>query len=374
MKKIVIICFCFFALWSCQDKSRPDYESIEGLRAAYSSGDKGLWPAPELHPNVDKESFEDIGVLQELKEDKNNPYTKAKYELGKALFFEPRLSKSNKVACASCHLPDKGWTDHEERSIGHDNQMGKRNAMTILNAAYAEKLFWDGRALSLEHQAMFPIADPLEMNEKLPIAVKTIQGLPKYQNMFQSAFGKEQINMQNIQKAIAVFERQIVSPPSKFDKFISGEKDLFSDSEVRGLHLFRTKAQCINCHNTPYFSDNQFHNDGLGHFGTKNEDLGLYYVTGDIEDVGKFRTPTLREASMTGPWMHTGFFKTLEDVIIYYNLGNPMPVSHRYFKKDSTRQKPQKAPMLEPLELTKQEQKDLLAFIKTLSTEGVKLD
>lgn len=368
----ILLSLVIISLWSCQkDKT---YESLDNLRAKYSSNDQSQWPKATLHQSIDTTQFKDIGVLPALEDNPNNPYSKAKYELGKSLFFEPRLSKSNEVACASCHLPDKGWTDHEERSFGHDNQMGKRNAMTILNAAYADKLFWDGRALSLEHQAMFPIADPKEMNEKLPLAVKTIQELPKYQEMFRTAFGEEQINMQNIQKAIAVFERQIVSPPSKFDKFISGDSELFSDSELRGLHLFRTKAQCINCHNTPYFSDNQFHNDGLGHFGTKNEDLGLYYVTKDKSDVGKFKTGTLREISMTGPWMHTGFFRTLEDVITYYNLGNPMPVSTRYYKKDSTRKKPQKAIMLKPLELTKQEQEDLIAFLKTLSTEGVKIN
>jgi cytochrome c peroxidase len=370
MKKIIVLVIITI-FWSCQEDKKPDYESVEGLRAAYSSGDYSLWPEPELHESIDKKSFEDIGVLPGLEENPENPYTTEKYDLGRALFFERKLSKSNEVSCATCHVPSKGWTDHEERSFGHDKQTGKRNAMTILNAAYADKLFWDGRALSLEHQAMFPIADPVEMNEKLPIAVKTIQDLPKYQELFEKAFGEDQINMQNIQKAIAVFERQIVSPPSKFDKFISGKSELFTDSEVRGLHLFRTKAQCINCHNTPYFSDNEFHNDGLGHFGTKNEDLGLFYVTGDNNDIGKFRTPTLREASVTGPWMHTGFFKTLKDVITYYNFGNPMPVSPRYFKKDSTRKKPQKAKMLEPLELTDQEQADLLAFIKTLTTEGV---
>jgi cytochrome c peroxidase len=370
MNKFLIIVFGLL-LWSCKKDQKPEYTSVDDLRAVYSAGDQSMWPDPQLHESIDKESFTDIGVLPALPENPDNPYTQSKYELGKALFFERRLSKSNKVACATCHVPSMGWTDHKERSFGHDQQTGKRNAMTILNAAYADKLFWDGRALSLEHQAMFPIADPVEMNEKLPIAVKTIRDLPKYQILFENAFGADQINMQNIQKAIAVFERQIVSPPSKFDKFISGKSELFTDSEVRGLHLFRTKAQCINCHNTPYFSDNAFHNDGLGHFGTKNEDLGLFYVTGNKEDIGKFRTPTLREASMTGPWMHTGFFKSLEDVITYYNLGNPMPVSQKYFKKDSTRQRPQKADALKPLELTPQEQNDLLAFLETLTTEGV---
>jgi len=372
MMKRVLVLFIGLMLWSCQkDKS---YESLESLRARYASNDKFQWPKPELHPSIDTTQFEDIGVLPKIKEDENNPYSKEKYELGKALFFEPRISKSKEVACASCHLPEKGWTDHEERSIGHDNQMGKRNAMTILNVAYAEKLFWDGRALSLEHQAMFPIIDPAEMNAKIPVAIKKLKEIPKYQQLFEDAFGPGDINLQNLQKAIAVFERQIVSPESKFDKFISGQSDLFTDNELRGLHLFRTKAQCINCHNTPYFSDNQFHNDGLGHFGTKNEDLGLYYVTDDKADIGKFKTGTLREIALTGPWMHTGFFKKLEDVITYYNLGNPMPVSPKYYKKDSLRERPKKDEVLKKLDLNDQEQKDLIAFLKTLSTEGVKLE
>lgn len=371
MKRLILLLIAL-SLWSC--KKDESYESLENLRAQYGSNDKTQWPKPELHPSIDTTQFEDIGLLPKLKEDPDNLYSKSKYELGKALFFEPRISKSNQVACANCHLPDKGWTDNEERSFGHDNQMGKRNAMTILNVAYADKLFWDGRAVSLEHQAMFPIIDPAEMNEKIPAAIKKLKAIPKYQKMFEEAFGADNINLQNLQKAIAVFERQIVSPKSKFDKFISGQSDLYTDSELRGLHLFRTKAQCINCHNTPYFSDNRFHNDGLGHFGTKNEDLGLYYVTDKKADIGKFKTGTLREVSMTGPWMHTGFFKKLEDVITYYNHGNPMPVSKRYYKKDSTRKKPVKSEILNKLELSDQEQKDLLAFLKTLSSEGVTLE
>lgn len=359
---------------SCQTEE-GSYESIENLRVLYSSGDVSLWPEPNLHPIVQNNpDFEDIGVLSVPPENTSNLYTKEKYELGKALFFEPRLSQSNTISCGSCHQPDKGWTDHEERSFGHDNQKGKRNAMTIINTAYADKLFWDGRAINLEHQAMFPIADPVEMNEKLPIAIRKIKDIPEYKTLFSQAFGDDQINMQNLQKAIAVFERTIISPKTKFDKFISGESDIYSDSELRGLHLFRTKAQCINCHNTGYFSDNQFHNDGLTHLGTKHEDLGLYYVTNNDSDKGKFKTPTLREVSKTGPWMHTGFFKDLESVIDYYNLGNPMPVSKSYFENDADREVPDKSEMLTKLNLSDQEKTDLLNFLETLSSEDVILD
>jgi len=368
VKKAIIPLLLLISLTAYKSAEEPDYIDIQGLRKLYSGGDASKWPSPLLDSSVDKAKFQDIGVLPAVPYPPYNPYSKEKESLGKILFFDPRLSLSGQIACASCHNPELGWTDNVTRSFGHDRQNGKRNSMTILNSAYATSLFWDGRAKSLEDQAQFPIGDPLEMNEKLTIAVDKIAKVKGYNSLFAAAFGDKKVSLERIQYAIATFERSINSPKSKFDQFVSGKSDLYTDSQVKGLHLFRTKAQCINCHNTPYFSDNQFHNDGQTLFGTKNEDFGRYNVTKDVKDIGKFRTPTLREAVNTKPWMHHGHFPSLLDVVELYNLGNPSPVQKKYLGTPRDSLIPKVDPALKKLNLSKEEIIDLLAFIETLST------
>ena len=368
LKTLLIPLILLLSLTAYKSVEQPDYIDVTELRKLYSSGDASKWPAAELHENIDKSKFEDIGVLPGVPYPDYNPYSKEKEALGKILFFDPRLSISGQIACASCHNPELGWTDNLTRSFGHDRQTGKRNSMTILNSAYAKTLFWDGRASSLEDQAQFPIGDPLEMNEKLTIAVDKIAKIKGYNALFTNAFGDKKVNLQRIQYAIATFERSINSPKSKFDNFISGKSEAFTDAQVKGLHLFRTKAQCINCHNTPYFSYNQFHNDGQTLFGTKNEDFGRYNVTKDVKDIGKFRTPTLREVANTKPWMHHGHFPSLLDVVELYNGGNPSPVQKKYLGTARDSLIPKVDPMLKKLNLNKEEISDLLAFIETLST------
>ena len=368
LKTFIIPIVLLLSLTAYKSVEQPDYIDITELRKLYSSGDASKWPAAELHENIDKSKFEDIGVLPAVPYPDYNPYSKEKEALGKILFFDPRLSLSGQIACASCHNPELGWTDNLTRSFGHDRQTGKRNSMTILNSAYAKTLFWDGRASSLEDQAQFPIGDPLEMNEKLTIAVDKIAEIKGYNALFTDAFGDKKVNLQRIQYAIATFERSINSPKSKFDNFISGKSEAFTDAQVKGLHLFRTKAQCINCHNTPYFSDNQFHNDGQTLFGTKNEDFGRYNVTKNVKDIGKFRTPTLREVANTKPWMHHGHFPSLLDVVELYNGGNPSPIQKKYLGTARDSLIPKVDPVLKKLNLNKEEISDLLAFIETLST------
>lgn len=206
------------------------------------------------------------------------------------------------------------------------------------------------------------------MNEHIEVAVDKISKIDGYQKLFAETFEDKKVSLSNIQKAIATFERTIVSSESKFDKFISGKADVFSDDEVLGLHLYRTKANCISCHNTPYFSDNEFHNDGQTLFGTKDEDFGKYNVTKNKSDIGKFRTPTLREVSRTGPWMHHGHFPSLLDVVEFYNLGNPSPIQKKYRGTQKDSLIPKNSPILKKLDLSKEEIKSLIAFINTLST------
>ena len=366
-KSLILICAAFLIL-SYNKKEKEEYQDISKLRKLYSQPDASKWPKPHLDSLIDKASFKDIGVLPEIEYPDDNLYSNEKKQLGKTLFFDPRLSKSGQIACASCHNPELGWTDNSTRSFGHNRQTGRRNSMTILNVAHAKELFWDGRATSLEDQARFPIPDQLEMNMDLDYAVNNLKKIEGYKPLFKKAFGDEEISLQKVQKAIATFERSVKSPPSKFDRFITGKSDKFTDEEVLGLHIFRTKARCINCHNTGYFSDNQFHNDGQTLFGTKDEDFGRYNVTGKIEDIGKFRTPTIREVANTKPWMHHGHFPSLLDVVEFYNLGNPSPIQNKYLGVGRDSLIPKTSPLLKKLNLNKEEIDAVLAFINTLST------
>ncbi|AZQ45191.1 cytochrome-c peroxidase [Nonlabens ponticola] len=356
-------------LSGCKSGLESDgYSEVSKLRAVYSQPDVSLWPAPELDSLINRSKFQDLGVLPKVKHPKYNPYSKAKKELGKMLFFDARLSSTGQIACASCHNPELAWTDNLTRSFGHNRQQGKRNAMTILNSGYAHELFWDGRATSLEDQARFPIPDAVEMNSNLDIAVDNIAAVEGYKPLFKKAFGDEEVTFKRIQYALATFERTVRSPRSDFDRFIQGKKDALTDQQVKGLHLFRTKARCINCHNTPYFSDNKYHNDGQALFGTKDEDFGRYYVTGDIDDLGKFRTPSLRETTRTGPWMHHGHFPSLVDVLELYNLGNPAPIQSKYLGTSRDSLVPTTSPLLKPLDLTREEIDAVIAFMSSLET------
>ena len=368
MKSFILFSVIFFIFFSAFI-SEKDY-STEELRRLYSSGDTSLWPAPDLDTSV--KNFRDIGLLEKMIFPEANPYSVEKAKLGKLLFFDPRLSSSKQISCASCHDPELGWGDGRHLAFGHDRQNGKRNAMTILNTGYYHRLFWDGRAANLENQVVFPVQDPLEMAQSLKTMEKNIKKIKGYKSYFKEAFGTEKVTAERIQKAIATFERTVVSKPTRFDSFIKGNAKALSDDEVRGLHLFRTKARCINCHNTPLFSDNQFHNDGQTLYGSTMQDFGLYNFTKNNEDIGKFRTPSLLETISTGPWMHHGNFPSLVDVVEYYNLGNPAPIQRSVQVDESMR--PVTSPILKKLHLTKTERQQLESFLRTISTPSQKMN
>ncbi|MCE3074192.1 cytochrome-c peroxidase [Chryseobacterium gwangjuense] len=345
---------------------------IAKLRELYASGDTSKWPAPMLDEEA-KPHFSEIGHLPEVQFPQDNPYSSEKAFLGKTLFYDPRLSGSNQIACASCHDPELGWCDNRMVSFGHDRQLGTRNAMSILNTAYATTLFWDGRAASLEEQSQMPIQDKKEMSEHIDIAAGKIAKIKGYQILFEKAFGDKTITKERITKAIATFERTIKSTPSKFDRFIDGETNVFTDDEVMGLHLFRTKAQCVNCHNSGYFSNNRFENIGTSLLNSEQEDLGRYLVTKNPDDVGKFRVPGLREVLRTGPWMHNGSFTSLTDIIQVYNKGNPEPYKYRSTIHNGITLTSQKSDMLRLLDLTDEEVTQLEAFLGTLSTKNERI-
>lgn len=342
--------------------------TLEELRALYSSGDKSKWPKPHLFDEA-KENFQDIGVLPKFSFPKDNPYSKEKEELGKKLFFDPRLSGSGQISCASCHDPELLWADARRVAYGHDRQLGTRNTPSLINIAYATALFWDGRAGDLETQVKSPIENPVEMNLHSRIATKRIKRIKGYREHFEAAFGDAKITQERIAQAIATFERTIRSPKTRFDKFIEGDSSQLTDSELNGLHLFRTKANCINCHNTPYFSDQKFHNLGLTYFQRDQyEDLGLYGVSKNPEDIGKFKTAPLREVSKTAPYMHNGLFPHLRGVLNMYNAGMPNEKI-----KPGTEFGPKKSQMLKKLDLSESELQDLENFLESLHSTQYKM-
>ena len=365
----ILLAFVLITTYSFVQNNEDD---IAQLRKAYSSGDYSQWPKAVLHTDA-LVNFRDIGIMDSMPYPTTNIISQEKKELGKMLFFDPRLSASGQIACGSCHEPQLGWGDGKRVANGHDRKTGMRNSMTLLNVGFYQKYFWDGRAKSLEDQARFPVKDHIEMNMDTKEMEKKIKKYKGYEPLFEKAFGTNEINLDRIYKAIATFERTIVSPPSRFDQFVKGKSTILKDEEVLGLHLFRTKAGCINCHNTPFFSDNKFHNDGQTLFASESEDLGRYNVTGILSDVGKFKTPSLRETANTGPWMHHGNFPSLKDVVFFYDKGNPSPIQRKY-KGDRDSLLPVTDPMLKKLDLTKKEVDALVSFMQTITTTPARLN
>ena len=286
----------------------------------------------------------------------DNPLTAKKVELGRLLFFDKRLSKNNTVACVSCHLPDKGFGDGKTVSTGVDKQKGTRSAPISVNRVYGQSQFWDGRAATLEDQSIGPFVNPVEHgflnHDEMVAKMRKIRG---YRTMFKEVFGRD-IVIEDVGRAIASFQRTILSGNSPADRFdYGGDEKALPEEAKRGLELFRGKARCVRCHSNFNFSDEKFHNIGIG-WDTNTVDLGRYMVTKNPEDVGAFKTPTLREISRTAPYMHDGRFKTLAEVVEFYNGGgikNP--------NLDNT---------IIPLELTEQEKGDLLEFLRSLNGEG----
>ncbi|MEH0154088.1 cytochrome-c peroxidase [Limibacter armeniacum] len=366
------VVFSSFFLLKPEELTEDTYTTFDGytintLRTLYSQ-EKSNWPKPTLDKTAE-DGFVDIGPLPKPTYPKHNPYSEEKVALGKRLFFDPILSKSNQIACASCHVPELGWGDGKRQSHGHNRQLGKRNAPTILNAGHWQTLFWDGRAPSIEAQALFPIQDPVEMNQNLDELVKELQSHETYPKLFKQAFPEKTISPETIGQAIATFERGINSQSNRFDHFVEGKETLLSDLEVEGLHLFRTKARCINCHNTPLFSDNKLHVTGLHQMGRPFEDLGKYNVTQDEADIAKFRTPSLRDVMYTGPWMHNGLFDDMFGIVALYDKA--IPVGKKHPKKEYKLPFPEQSELLKPLHLTKREKEAVVAFMQAISSRPV---
>jgi cytochrome c peroxidase len=287
----------------------------------------------------------------------DNPLTPAKIELGEKLFFETGLSEDHSISCSSCHKPEHFFADPVRFSKGVRGQPGDRNAVSILNAAYVTHLLWDGRSVSLEDQVRYPVTHPREMNNAQDKVVKFLAASAEYPPLFQRAFGDGPISWDRVAKAIASFERTLVSANSPFDRYMSGNQAAISKAAQRGFELFRGKAACVNCHTYsqehPFFSDFEFHNTGVGWEGTA--DLGRYEISKAREDKGAFRTPSLRNVAMTAPYMHDGHFASLSEVVDYYARGG----EHNPFLDEK----------IKPLALTDEDKKDLVEFLLSLTGE-----
>jgi cytochrome c peroxidase len=286
----------------------------------------------------------------------DNPLTVAKVDLGKKLFYDPILSVDYSISCNSCHLQEHSFADPNRFSLGVNDSEGLRQAMPLFNLGYGAPFFWDGRATTLEEQALMPIEDPLEMKNTVSEVINRISDDTVYVNMFHKAFGKDP-DAEGLAKALASFERTIISDDAPYDKYLRQEQPL-TPSQQRGWLIFNGEvAECFHCHNGHNNTTFEFTDNGLQE---EYKDMGLFTITGKEEDKGKFKVPSLRNLKYTAPYMHDGRFETLEEVIEFYMSGG-----------NNT---PNQNPLIRPFNLNAQEQQDLLNFLLALSDEEFVVD
>lgn len=332
----------------------------ESLRELYQRP-VGEWPRPDIDSGIVWSELADLPKDSSYLLWDNNDTVK----LGRLLFFDPRLSRSGQISCSSCHDPDLAWQDGRKVSLGNDHLQGTRNTPSLFNVFIQKELFWDGRSGTLGNQALQPLSQHHEMDMDLGRLPKKIGSVKGYRPLFEQAYQNKKITLDKIITAIVAFEATIHTRRTRFDAFVKGDYKQLNDQEIEGLHLFRTKARCMNCHNGTYFTDRDYHNIGLTYYGRKYQDLGRYTVTHNPDDVGKFKTPSLRGTMLTHPWMHNGLFDNIEGVINMYNSG-----MHQLDNKVSRVEDPlypHTDPILRPLGLTKTEKESLIAFLRTLS-------
>lgn len=326
--------------------------------------------------------FPPLGPLPPAPIPKDNPQSADKIALGKQLFWDGRLSGDGSMPCVSCHMPALGWGDGGQISRGYPGTKHWRNSQTVVNSAYYNKLFWEGSVTSLEGQAPSAAEGGVAGNGDPSVMEMRMRFIPEYVTAFNKVFGSPWPRMNDAYRAIASYQRTVISDASKvpFDRYMKGDKKALNASQLAGMKLFNGKAGCIQCHNTPQASDQKFYNTGLPDFpGFKDDplyqvthrwehyqkgvdearyrnadmDYGLFYITKNPKDIGKFRTPSLREVKYTAPYMHNGVFKTLDEVVDFYDQGGG--------------QSSNKTALLKPLKLTAQDKKNLVAFIEALS-------
>ncbi|WP_350333637.1 cytochrome-c peroxidase [Coralliovum pocilloporae] len=320
----------------------------------------------------------------------DNPQTPEKIELGKKLFFDPRLGGNPSTPCSACHLPSVGWDVEDKVSFGYPGTVHWRNSQTIVNSAYYGKLFWAGSSKSLESQAKSAAGGAVAGNGEADMMEARLAFVPEYREAFNKVFGDQWPKIGNAWRAIAAFERTIVQTDTPFDNYLRGDKNALTASQKRGLELFRGKAGCIECHNGALLSDEKYYNTGVPPLDQWNDDglkqvtfryelyakgstekmyrhtkddPGFYFRSKEKADKGKFRTPSLRYTLYTEPYMHNGMLATLEDVVEFYNQGG----GTNEFAKNKTK-------LIKPLGLKKKEKADLVNFLKSLSGPEILMD
>lgn len=324
-----------------------------------------LWPAPTVDPG---QAWQEWGPVPGLgssaqPEAAKDAQNKQIVSLGSRLFFDKQLSRKKQISCASCHQPDKSFTDGKASAVGEDGLMGKRRTPPLFAAPFAKDLFWDGRAQTLQEQVVGPIENPAEMNHALSDLIPRLQDSEDYRHAFQQAFGASSSNpvdAERLARALAAYVVTIRPAATRFDDFVAGDTAALSDQELIGLHLFRTKARCMNCHNGPMLTDNGFHNIGLSFYGRRLQDLGRFEWTRNPSDLGLFRTPSLRNVSKAGPWMHNGLFPSLDGLLRMYDVAMGLD------PKETGPLVPRKSERIQVLSLSDAELQALLAFLEVL--------
>jgi cytochrome c peroxidase len=307
---------------------------------------------PTLPALATSSASDDIWRRPAVPAPSDNQPNVARIELGRALFFDPRLSAKGVMSCATCHNPSLGWTDGRPTAVGHDMKILGRATPTIVNAAFNPLQMWDGRKVSLEAQALGPFESQDEQNLALADLEVRVRAIPGYVAMFERAYPGEAVTRDTIAKAIASFERTVVSDGAAFDRWRAGDQNAMSASARRGFELFNGKANCALCHQGFNFTDNGFHNIGLKEAG--EADLGRFAHRPIKALKGAFKTPTLRDISLTSPYMHNGAYTTLDEVVDHYARGGDV--------KDNL------SPNMKPLDLSDAEKRDLVEFMRSLTS------
>src|SRR5713101_2060611 len=370
---------------------------IFGCERSAKRASSKLQPTPETDPLAQPKSLQQVGVPVEMTREKipaDNPQTSEKISLGQKLFFDRRLSVDGTVSCSTCHDPALAFTDRKPTSVGIKGRVGQRNAPTILNALYNKTQFWDGRVNTLEEQAALPIVNAVEMGQpSLDAAVARIAAIPEYQDAFRKVFGGPP-SARDLLRAIASYERTQLSFDSPFDRFIAGDSTAIDDAAKRGWELFNTRARCNKCHalteqtrDATYFTDNDFHNIGIGiirhnvvalarqakqtiksgdtsridraAIQTDMSALGRFLITRRARDSAAFKTPDLRNVLVTAPYFHDGSQETLWDVMDHYNKGDGL--QNPYLDED-----------MQPLALTEDDIDDVVALLASLTSADYK--
>ncbi|QEI04633.1 cytochrome-c peroxidase [Pigmentiphaga aceris] len=355
-----------------QFPDNPNAWHLASLRRVYQQP-PSTWPAPQRDPDAvaadlapwQRDSPQAAAAV--VSTFSTTP-TIAQVELGQRLFNDPILSASGQISCQSCHHPELGWGDGLSRSVGHNRTQGKRNAPPLFNAVHQRSLGWDGSASSLAAQLRNAMTHPAEMGVQTPDdIVRRLEQHADYRQRFTQIYGPAPIASSQLDDALIAFLGTL-ERPTTLDHFLAGDSTRLSDQQVWGMHLFRTKARCINCHAGPLLSDQGFHNLGLSFFLQASEDLGRYQATDNPEDAGRFRTPSLRHLAQTAPYMHNGVFRDLRGVVNFYTQGggetrvrNDQEAAHPLYVYAA-----RKSALLKPVALSAEEIDALTAFLQAL--------